>query len=71
MTTDERNNLIVELIKTLQKLDTVDPIVASVKFVKLAEGFIDKIHDAGKVDSFNEAYKEAKRQAEKEIGKLN
>lgn len=71
MTITERDKIIADLMKMLQRMDTSNPIVSGLKFVRELEAFVDNVHGMGKREGFTEGYKEAKRKLEKEQGKLN
>jgi hypothetical protein len=71
MTNVERDKLLADLLKTLQKLNSADPVMSGIIFFREVEAFIDKINEMGRLEGFNEGYKEAKRKLEREYGKLN
>ena len=71
MTNVERDKLLADLLKTLQKLNSADPLMSEIRFFRAVEAFINKINEMGRLEGFNEGYKEAKRKLEREYGKLN
>lgn len=72
MKPEEKDRLIAEWSNMLIKLgDIIDPLTQGLSMIREMGNLIDKIYNMGKVEGFEEGYKEAKRKLEQKFGKLN
>jgi hypothetical protein len=71
MTAKEKDELIADLMRMLHSMDSTDPAMAGIKFIRELEAFINKVAEIGRMEGFTEGYKEARRKLEQEYSKLN